>query len=302
LAASRLTRFAATTDFIDEMSEPTSHLVTIGGLTHHYLQWGNPNSPTLLMLHGLRSYGRTWAAVAEALAGQYRIIAPDFRGRGESAWDPQRDYFTNRYVADIESLVAILELGGFSIVGHSMGGAVGYTYAARHPDQVQSLIIEDIGPGSSTSTAGAQRILREMASTPPDFESLEAVRGYWRGIRPDITDEALASRIEQTIRQAPDGRWTWKLDMAGIAEARLSGDPSRSVDLWACVESLRCPTLVIRGERSDFLPAKTCTEMARRQPLLQWAEVADAGHYAHDDNPGAFIELVREFLAEDRSP
>jgi esterase len=278
------------------MPEPTSHLVAIDGLTHRYLQWGSDDFPTLLMLHGLRSYGCTWAPVADALTGAYRIIAPDFRGRGESDWDPRRDYFTNRYVADIECLADLLGLTRFGIVGHSMGGAVGYTYAARHPDHVASLIVEDIGPGSSTDTAGAKRILREMASTPIDFESIEAVHAYWRGIRPDITDDALASRIEQTVRQAPGGRWTWKLDMAGIAAARQSGDPSRSVDLWACVESLRCPTLVIRGARSDFLPAETCAEMARRQPLLQWAEIADAGHHAHDDNPGAFIQLVRDFL------
>jgi pimeloyl-ACP methyl ester carboxylesterase len=279
------------------MSEPASHLVTIDGLTHRYLQWGDDDSPAILMLHGLRSYARTWAPVADALSGAHRVIAPDFRGRGESAWDPKRDYFTNRYVADIECLVALLGLTRFSIVGHSMGGTVGYTYAARHPDQVEALIVEDIGPGSSTSTAGAQRILREMANTPDDFESIGAVREYWRAIRPDITDDALASRIEQTVQQAPDGRWTWQLDMSGIAEARRSGDPAGSVDLWACVEALRCPTLVIRGARSDFLPAETCAEMAKRQPLLRWAEVADAGHYVHDDNPRAFIELVREFLA-----
>ena len=279
------------------MPEPTSHLVTIDGLTHRYLQWGDEDAPPILMLHGLRSYARTWAPVADALAGSHRIIAPDFRGRGESFWDPQRDYFTNRYVADVENLVALLGLTRFSIVGHSMGGTVGYAYAARHFDQVQALIVEDIGPGSSTSTAGADRILREMANTPADFESIDAVRAYWRAIRPDITDDALASRIEQTVRQAAGGRWEWKLDMAGIAAARQSGDPAGSVDLWACVESLHCPTLVIRGARSDFLPAQTCTEMAERQPLLRCAEVADAGHYVHDDNPRAFIELVREFLA-----
>jgi esterase len=279
------------------MPEPTSHLVTIDGLTHRYLRWGEEDSPPILMLHGLRSYAHTWAPVADALAGPHRIIAPDFRGRGESSWDPQRDYFTNRYVADIEALVALLGLTRFSIVGHSMGGTVGYAYAARHPEQVQSLIVEDIGPGSSTSTAGADRILREMANTPADFESIDAVREYWRGIRPDITDGALASRIEQTVRRAAAGRWEWKLDMAGITAARQSGDPAGSVDLWTCVESLRCPTLVIRGARSDFLPAQTCTEMTQRQPLLQWTEVEDAGHYVHDDNPRAFIELVRGFLA-----
>lgn len=279
------------------MGTPVSNHVVANGLKLHHLEWGDTAAPPVLALHGLRSYAHTWDGVADALAGENRVIAPDFRGRGESDWDPKRDYFTNAYVSDTEALVDHLGLQRFAIIGHSMGGTVAYAYAARHPDQVSLLIIEDIGPGSSTTTSGADRIVHEMESTPADFDSLEAVHAYWRTIRPAISDEALASRVAHTVREVGNGRWAWKLDMAGIAAARISGDPSGPVDLWGCVESLRCPTLVIRGAESDFLPVQTCTEMARRQPLLRWVEVADAGHYVHDDNPRAVIELVREFLA-----
>ncbi|MBW8817758.1 MAG: alpha/beta hydrolase [Streptomyces sp.] len=274
----------------------SSHTVQINGLACRFLQWGEADSPPVLLLHGLRSYARTWEPIAQALSGSHLLIAPDFRGRGESAWDPRRDYRTDIYVSDIENLVALLGLNRFAIVGHSMGGTVAYTYAAKHPDQVTALVIEDIGPGSSTDTSGAARILSEMADTPPRFGSLEQVRAYWRGIRPDITGEALASRIENTVRPARDGGYEWRLDMAGIAEARRSGDPAGAVDLWSCVDALRCPTLVIRGGRSDFLPAGTCEQMARRQPLVRWAQVSEAGHYVHDDDPAAFIDLVRRFL------
>jgi pimeloyl-ACP methyl ester carboxylesterase len=276
---------------------PSSQLAVINDLTCRYLRWGDPGAPAVLMLHGLRSYAQTWTPVARALSGSYLVIAPDFRGRGDSSWDPQRDYFTNAYVSDIENLVELLGLTRFHLIGHSLGGTVGYTYAARHPDQVDSLIVEDIGPGSSTSTEGADRILREMRGTPASFDSLEEVRAYWRGIRPGITDDALTSRIEHTVRQGADGHWEWKLDMAGIAAARLSGDPAGPVDLWSCVDALRCPTLAIRGARSDFLPVDTCRRMARRQPLLRWHEVSDAGHYVHDDNPTAFSRIVTEFLS-----
>jgi pimeloyl-ACP methyl ester carboxylesterase len=86
--------------------------------------------------------------------------------------------------------------------------------------------------------------------------------------------------------------------MAGIAAARRRGDPARSIDLWACVEALRCPTLVIRGGRSDFLPVATCQAMAARQPLVQWREVTDAGHYVHDDAPEMYLQLLTAFLDE----
>ena len=275
----------------------SSHIVQINGLACRYLRWGDAGSPPVLLLHGLRSYARTWEPVAEALSGSHLLIAPDFRGRGESDWDPQRSYRTDTYVSDIENLVELLGLNRFAVIGHSMGGTVAYTYAARPPDRVTALVIEDLGPGSSTDTSGAARILTEMAGTPPRFGSLEEVRTYWRGIRPDITEEALASRIENTVRPAADGGFDWRLDMAGIAEARRAGDPAGAVDLWSCVESLRCPTLVVRGARSDFLPVGVCEQMARRQPLVRWAQVSDAGHYVHDDNPAAFLDLVRGFLA-----
>lgn len=276
---------------------PTSHLVPINGLTQHYLTWGEGNQSVVLLLHGLRSYAQTWEPVAQALARTHLVIAPDFRGRGDSAWDPELDYFADAYVSDVEQLVALLGLTRFAVVGHSLGGTVGYAYAARHPGQVETLVVEDIGPGSSTATAGADRILRELAATPDGFSSLDEVHAYWRRLRPGITADALASRVAHTVRLSADGRWEWKSDMAGIAKARRDGDPGRQIDLWACVEALRCPTLVIRGDRSDFLSADTCVRMARRQPLLQWAEVEGAGHYAHDDNPAAFVELTTGFLA-----
>ncbi|MEZ0053792.1 esterase [Mycobacterium sp. MAA66] len=277
------------------MGTPHSTTIVINGLNMRYLEWGAQNPSVVLALHGLRSYAHTWDRVAEALANTHRVIAPDFRGRGDSSWDPTRDYFTNAYVSDVEELVDHLGLRRFGIIGHSMGGTVAYTYAARHPDQVSALIVEDIGPGSSTSTPGADRVISEMNSTPDCFESLDAVRNYWRSIRPAITDEALASRIAHTVREADDGQWVWKLDMKGIASARISGDPAGPVDLWECVQSLHCHTLVIRGGRSDFLPAQTCEEMARRQPLLAWAEIPNAGHYVHDDDPDLFIKLVTDF-------
>lgn len=272
---------------------PSSHVVRVNGLDHRYLRWGDDRSPAVLMLHGLRSYAHTWEPVASALSATHLVIAPDFRGRGESSWDPQCDYRTDTYVRDVHALVDLLRLDRFSIVGHSMGGAVGYAYAARHPDEVDKLVIEDIGPGSSTHTAGAGRIVHEMRETPSVFDSLDAVRKYWRGIRPDITEAALDSRIEHTVRRTSDGRWVWRLDMAGIAAARIRHE---AVDLWPCVDALRCPTLVIRGGCSDFLPAEVCDRMAERQPLLAWTEVPDAGHYVHDDNPAEFTRLVTAFL------
>lgn len=268
----------------------------LNGLRAHYVEWGHSDAPPIVLLHGLRSYAHTWDPVAAELAGSYRLMALDHRGRGDSAWDPDGQYFTESYVRDLEQFVDGLGLDRFVLLGHSMGGTNAFVYAARHPERVRLAVIEDIGPGSSASGDGAERIKRELAATPTEFADLDAARTYWRGVRPDISAEALDSRIANTLREDACGRWVWKLDMAGIARARLDPDPTRQVDLWPHVERLRCPTLVLRGAQSDFLTTDTCEQMAARQPLLNWRQIPRAGHYVHDDNLGDYLIALRGFL------
>ncbi|HEX6524591.1 MAG TPA: hypothetical protein VF070_31990, partial [Streptosporangiaceae bacterium] len=131
---------------------------------------------------------------------------------------------------------------------------------------------------------------------PREFATLGAARAYWRGVRPGISNEALSSRVRHTLRQEADGRWVWKFDLEGIARARLDPRPGRHADLWPHVTALRCPTLVLRGARSDFLAATTCAEMAARQPLLTWTEIPEAGHYVHDDNLTGYLTALHAFL------
>jgi esterase len=284
-------------------TKPTTGIdrfTTLNGLRAHYVEWGAPDAPPIVLLHGLRSYARTWEPVATALAGGHRLIALDHRGRGESAWDPAGDYTTEAYVSDVEQFADALGLRRFTLVGHSMGGANAIVYSARHPERVRLAVIEDIGPGSSAHGAGAERIKQELARTPRWFAGPAEARAYWRGVRPDISAAALDSRVRNTLRETDDGRWVWKFDLDGIARARLDPDPARQVDLWPYVVTLRCPTLVLRGARSDFLPAAVCAEMAARRPSLTWTEVPDAGHYVHDDNLTGYLARLREFLERHR--
>jgi esterase len=139
---------------------------TLNGLRANYVEWGDPQAPPVILLHGLRSYARTWEPVAAALADRYRLIALDHRGRGDSDWDPAGDYFTETYVSDLEQFADTLALPRFALIGHSMGGANAIVYAARHPERVRLAVIEDIGPGSSARSGGAERIRRELAETP----------------------------------------------------------------------------------------------------------------------------------------
>ena len=271
--------------------------IRVNGLRILCRIWGSAESPPLVLLHGLRGFSGTWRALAASLSSRYRLIAPDQRGRGDSDWDPDCNYYTDTYLADLEAVVAHFGLERFALLGHSMGGTTSYVYADRHPEKLTSLIIEDIAPGSSSVGAGAKRIVAEMTALPSGFSSWDEAREYWRARRPSVGAEGIEQRVAESLRLAADGRITWRYDARGIARTRLNPDPARIVDLWPIVERLRVPTLLLRGMKSDFCPAETVAEMCRRNPHFVSVEIADAGHYIHDDNPQDFNTQVADFLA-----
>jgi len=277
---------------------PADGFMTVNGLRLHYLDWGNGGALAVVMLHGLRGYAHTWDPVAEPLCRSFRVLALDQRGRGDSDWSASADYRIEQYVSDLESFVDQLELPRFVLVGHSMGGANAIVYAARHPDRVVAAVIEDMGPGASTASEGSGRIKAELRNVPEAFASWGEAEAYWRNQRPMASIEAIRSRMAHTLKEQPGGGVAWKYDLQGIREARLDSDPSRQVDLWPYVERISCPTLVLRGEHSDFLSQATAEDMRRRNPNIRWAEIASVSHYIHDDNLDAFNEQVGRFLLD----
>ena len=270
----------------------TDHFITLRGRRFHYVSWGRADAPVLVALHGLRSYAETFADLAAALADTHRVISLDQRGRGQSDWDPDQDYQTLNYVADLAALADALELRQFALLGHSMGAANAIVYAAEYPERITRLIVEDNGPGASASSAGADRIKRELAGTPDSFADWASARAFWRSIRPDVTAAAIDSRVEHSLREE-NGRVVWRHDQQGIAAARLR---LPSTDLWPYADRIRCPILLLRGERSDFLSEQTALQMCARLANVTHVPVPGAGHYIHDDQPAIFNAAVRRFL------
>lgn len=260
-------------------------------------EWGAPDAPPIVLLHGLRGYSGTWRALASALSDRWRLIAFDARGRGESDWDPERNYYTDAYLSDLAAVVDALGLARFVLLGHSMGGTTSYCYAAQHSDRLMGLIVEDITAGSSVAGEGAERIKREMAALPTDFADWAAARAYWRALRPNVGDAAIEERLFESMRADAAGRVGWRYDAQGIAATRTDPDPARVVDLHPVIEAIRTPTLVIRGGRSDFCNLATVEALEARNPVLTHATVAEASHYVHDDAPETFARLVEGFLA-----
>ena len=279
------------------MASDSCFFTNRSGLHLHFLRWGESSGVPLVLLHGLRAYAQTWESLVHSLGPGYCIYALDQRGRGLSDWASPDTYHTQSYVEDLEDWVAHLGLTRFVLLGHSLGGANALEYARQHPGRLLGLMIEDIGPGSSSQGDGAARIRREMSQTPLQFENWELARAFWQASRPGLSEQGLTSRLAHSMKESGDGV-TWRHDQQGIATARLSIEPT---DLWPAVRALDCPSLFIRGGRSDFLPAQTLQAMSACNPNIRTVEVADASHYVHDDQSEVFNALVSRFLAELKS-
>ncbi len=273
------------------------HTLALNGLRFHVTEWGPQDGRPLVTMHGIRGYGETFVGVAQALQPNFRVIAFDQRGRGQTDWDPARHYYTDAYVADLAALVDALCLQRFDLLGHSMGGINAIVYAAAHPDRVDRLVIEDAGPGAFENSPGATRIRRELETTPTNFESWEAASAFMRALRPTVTEEARQQRLQSMLKARDGGGFTWRYDHAGICATRLNPDPARVVDLRPPIQAIACDTLVVRGGRSDYLQPEMAHEMTRLNPRITYEEIPDAGHYIHDDQPALFNQVIGRFLA-----
>jgi len=279
----------------------TDRFVQVNGLRLHYVEWGDRTAPPVVMLHGLRGSACTWDLVAQPLSGQYRLLALDQRGRGDSDWAADGDYTRDAYIADIEQFVDQLGWEQFILAGHSMGGANTIAYTAKHPDRVRAAVIEDMGPATTPPAPGGARIGREVDATPSAFPSWAKGEAFIRGLRPGASEEAIRTAVHNSLRPVrPDevasGQVTWKYDLEGIRAARRQAASQPPADLWPPVKALQCPTLVLRGGRSDILAAETAQAMCDANPHVRWVEIPGASHFVHDDNLADYNRELARFL------
>src|SRR5215218_3000205 len=111
------------------MQSLTSHRVSLRGLEHQVLTWGDARAPKLFLLHGWMDVGASFQFLVDAFRGDWYAIAPDLRGFGRSAWQPQGYWFQD-YVADLEALIdAFAKNESVTLLGHSLGGNIVTIYA-----------------------------------------------------------------------------------------------------------------------------------------------------------------------------
>ena len=270
-----------------------------GGLHRvSYLEWGDPrNRHVVVCVHGLTRSAHDFDELARALCGQFRVVCPDLAGRGDSdrLADPML-YWVPQYTSDMVTLLARLDAESVFWVGTSLGGLVGMAIAAQAGTPVQRLVLNDSGP--VVSKASLERIGAYVGQTPV-FRDFEAAEKHVRQIAAPFgphSDAQWRFLARNWVRQNPDGTWRPHYDPA-IAQPYRANMPEGDLVLWPIYDAIRCPTLVLRGERSDLLSRETTAAMAQRGPKARVVEIAGVGHaptLLHADQIG----IVRDFLLE----
>jgi pimeloyl-ACP methyl ester carboxylesterase len=266
---------------------PEDRFVTAGGLRLHYLDWGNPGAPPLVLLHGIDRLAHTFDHIAPRFTGRYHVVAMDLRGHGDSEWDPEGRYLVEDHVGDLERLVRELRLRNVTLWGNSTGGRVVQVFAGRHPDLVAAIVAEDVGPERPRSIADAYA--RRVAQEANGWASTSDLLAQLRAAAQPLPDPVLEPYVRYGTKQREDGRIVWKRDpnlVKGFVET----------ELWRDVRAIKAPILYVLGGRSTIVPPSTQAELKKALPQARIVTMPGLGHYPSDERPDEFVRIVDEFL------
>jgi pimeloyl-ACP methyl ester carboxylesterase len=255
-------------------------MLTSDGLQLAVIEFGGRGTP-ILVLHGLMGRATTWWPVAQWLVAHGRVLGMDARGHGRSG--ARGPWTTERMTADVAELLA--EVGPAVVIGHSMGGLHGLVLAARHPELVRALVVEDMGVDFRGRNAEDARAWFE--ALPQPFPSLATVRRAFGWPRPEFGDY-----MAECVEERSDGYHL----LARVEHATEIAAEWAELDHWDAVGAVGCPTLLVEAEDS-IAPAGQMAEMASRMPAADHVRVPGTGHLVQSGDPDAYRSAVESFLS-----
>ena len=258
--------------------------VALRGVNLWVERHGSADGAPILLLHGLGSSSVDWALLLPALAAGHRVLALDLRGHGRSR--PARGVLTvQRLARDVAQALTALGEETVHVIGLSLGGCVGLALASTEPTRVRSLTV--VNAFAKLQPAGARGALRTvkrfglMCLAPMTLAAGEVARGLFP--RPDQRDAYVAA--VRSLSSTP--RRTYLALMLALA----------AFDARARLAAIRCPTLVVAGERDRTVPRAAADALARGIPHARLVIIPDSAHATPYDQPAAFSRMVLEFVA-----
>ena len=286
-------------------SGPTSRVYFSQRLRLHYVDWGNPEAPPLLLLHGGRDHCRNWDWVAEDLRRDWHIIAPDLRGHGDSQWSADGNYRMDGYIYDLHQLIHQQRLAPVSIVAHSLGGNIALRYTGLYPETVKQLVaIEGLGPSPRSVAKRAHLTLAERMRAwvdeqralagrlPRRYGSIEEALGRMQEQNGHLTPERARHLTQHGVNQNEDGTYSWKFDNYVRSWAPYDMGYDEIERLWT---QIACPTMLVYGKESWASNPEGDGRLAQFK-TAKVVSVEGAGHWVQHDQLAVFLGHVRGFL------
>jgi pimeloyl-ACP methyl ester carboxylesterase len=271
------------------------------GLKLHYREYPGPaDRPPLLMLHGLTRNSRDFEDVAARYAGDWRIIAVDFRGRGMSEWDKDSSHYTPAvYAADVVQLLDELAIPEAVFLGTSLGGLVTIIVAAMAPQRIAGVLLNDVGP--ELDLTGIDRI-KSYVGQPVLFhdwdDAAEQLQSRAGDVHPAYRREDWL-RFARRVCRETEGGVEFDYDMA-IADPFKEANSGEAADGWPYYRALAGrPVLVLRGEFSDLLPDAVAARMATEIDDVEVVTVPGVGHapdLSEPESVAAIDQLLERVL------
>jgi len=284
---------------------PTSHFYHSQRLRLHYLDWGNPKAPPLILQHGGFDHGRSWDAIAMELMQDWHIIVPELRGHGDSAQVNDGDYSIAAYVYDFAQLIHQLELAPVTIIGHSLGGNIATRYAGLYPDNVRKLVsIEGLEPSPETRSGFVDKTpadllrgwierKRALASRQPKhYPTLADAAARMQEKNHFLSKEMALHLTLHGVKQNEDGTYSWKFDNYVRSWPPTDMPAEHLHTLWTAIT---CPMLLIYGAESwASNPEKDGRLEKFNTATFEMYE--KAGHWVHHDRFQDIVASLKRFL------
>jgi pimeloyl-ACP methyl ester carboxylesterase len=284
-------------------STSTTEHILVRGLRYGIRHWGDPNAPVVFFLHGWMDSSATFQFVVDALKTSWHVIAPDWRGYGQSEW-LSRPYWFPDYYADLHDILAHYAEDPVRLVGHSMGANIASTYAGLRPERVSQLVMMDfLGLAIPSDTDGSKQLDQWLTAV----QTAPELRGY-------KSHEALARRLISVNHRLTEGRAEFL--SRSVSCIRPDGLVAMACDPWHKIPSpalyrvedamaswqrISSPVLMLFADlgfvhqRFESNPA----ELQRRLACFKDHKVitiSDAGHNVQHDQPEQVADALDQFL------
>ena len=290
----------------ETVMEQRSQFITLDGVKLHLADWGG-HGPPLFLLHANGFLGYLYRAMIGHFVSHYHVITMDLRGQGDSETSELGPDHWQKMAQDVEGVVKYLGLQDFYGVGHSGGGALLALYTATHSGNVKGLaLLEPVSVPhepqflarlSADNHPLVERTLRRRVIWDSRQQLFAAYQGKdafaaWR-------EDVLWDYVNHGAYDLPDGRVALKCPAE--VEAHVFAT-TMSLDIFSQLDRITCPTLVLRGERTDPPLAVTAERVAQRIPHGSLVTVPETSHFLAMEKPEEIARIINEYFQGYRNP